>query len=118
MIYFVKYLQTYAPTNRACNAAVDAVVQYKQVLINGQEALDTLVNEIKKKVEKISDAYPKLKPLNFSSTPIGDGIHICVYMERQMCNSGEVFTMDICQVNGIYLPTGMLVPMPEEGGEL
>ena len=103
MMFFVSYLQTYSPKNRAWKKVIDYVKKYKDVLIKDELSLDALKHEIGDTVNRINAEHPNLKRMKCTATPLGRDCTIRI--EAHVISGGcpdTVFFLDICKVRSIF----------------
>ena len=63
MMYFIQRINTWSPANKKCKLLQDFVKQFENTLIADDISRDALVEDIRRKVEELNQAYPRTKPL-------------------------------------------------------
>ncbi len=63
MMYFIQRINTWSPVNQKCKLLQDFVKQFENTLIADDISRDALVEDIRRKVEELNQAYPRTKPL-------------------------------------------------------
>lgn len=63
MMYFIQRINTWSPANQKCKLLQDFVKQFENTLIADDISRDALVEDIRRKVEELNQAYPRTKPL-------------------------------------------------------
>ena len=64
MMYFIQRINTWwSPANQKCKLLQDFVKQFENTLIADEISRDALVEDIRRKVEELNQAYPRTKPL-------------------------------------------------------
>ncbi|TGY38264.1 hypothetical protein [Bacteroides caecimuris] len=101
MMFFVQYLNTYAPKNRAWLELTNYIAKFKYVLVKDELARTALVEELRNKVNEINKQYSKLKPFHFHAGVMGESLRVDVSVTKNGCPD-MVFVMDIVKVRSIY----------------
>ena len=63
MMYFIQRINTWSAANQKCRLLQDFVNQFENTLIADDISRDALVEDIRRKVEELNQAYPRTKPL-------------------------------------------------------
>ena len=63
MMYFIQRINTWSPANQKCKLLQDFVKQFENTLIADDISRDALVEDIRRKVEELNQAYPRTKKL-------------------------------------------------------
>lgn len=101
MMFFVQYLNTYAPKNRAWLELTNYIAKFKYVLVKDELARTALVEELRNKVNEMNKQYSKLKPFHFHAGVMGESLRVDVSVTKNGCPD-MVFVMDIVKVRSIY----------------
>ncbi|MCR2007378.1 hypothetical protein NSB20_18050 [Bacteroides acidifaciens] len=101
MMFFVQYLNTYAPKNRAWLKLTNYIAKFKYVLVKDELARTALVEELRNKVNEMNKQYSKLKPFHFHAGVMGESLRVDVSVTKNGCPD-MVFVMDIVKVRSIY----------------
>lgn len=101
MMFFVQYLNTYAPKNRAWLELTNYIAKFKYVLIKDELARTALVEELRNKVNEMNRQYSKLKPFHFHAGLMSESLRVDVSVTKNGCPD-MVFVMDIVKVRSTY----------------
>lgn len=101
MMFFVQYLNTYAPKNRAWLELTNYIAKFKYVLVKDELARTALVEELRNKVNEMNKQYSKLKPFHFHAGVMGESLRVDVSVAKNGCPD-MVFVMDIVKVRSTY----------------
>lgn len=102
MRFFVRYLNTYAPKNRAWKKITDYVTKFERALIPDDISRDALVEELRLKTEEINAQHPKLKPIRFSAENLNNTVfRVSASVDKCGCPD-TVFALDIVKIRSIY----------------
>ena len=63
MMYFIQRINTWSPANQKCKLLQVFVKQFENTLIADDISRDALVEDIRRKVEELNQAYPRTKKL-------------------------------------------------------
>lgn len=112
MMYYIDSPQTWRAANKKCAEIQEFVNQFKNCLIADKLSRDALVQEIRRKVAELNEAYPRTKKLvvhyDFDD-------YVSCYPEGRGADYENVFIIRILPVKRTYRfaeKAGML----EEGG--
>lgn len=101
MMFFVQYLNTYAPKNRAWLELTNYIAKFKYVLVKDELARTALVEELRNKVNEMNKQYSKLKPFHFHAGVMGESLRVDVSVAKNGCPD-MVFVMNIVKVRSTY----------------
>ena len=66
MMYYIDRPATWKAPNKKCEEVIDFANQFRNCLVADDIARDALVEELRQKVEKLNQAYPRTKKLSVS----------------------------------------------------
>ena len=98
MNYYIERPNTWKAANRKCAEIQEFVDQFRNCLIYGKTSRDALIKEIRDKVEKLNNVYPRTKRLVLDC----GSDRISCYPEGRACDYEYVFTIDIHPVKRTY----------------
>lgn len=101
MMYFIQRINTWRPANQKCKQVQAFVDQFRNCLIPDEISRDALVEDIRRKVEELNQAYPRTKPLvvNFD---ICHRDYVSCQPELRKIEDEYVFTFHIHPVRRTY----------------
>lgn len=112
MMYYIDKVNTWSPANRKCLEVQSFVVEFRQTLIPGDEAVELIMKEIREKVEELNEAYPRTKRLTVKKN---SNLVTCVNEDRKL-DDQYVFTFHIEKVRKEYKTLEMMMDEKEKGG--
>ena len=112
MKYYIDKVNKWSPANRKCLEVQSFVAEFRQTLIPDDDAVESLVKEIRGKVEELNGLYPRTKRLTVKK----EGNFVCCVNEDRKLDDQYVFTFHIEKVRQTYKTLEMMVDKKEKGG--
>lgn len=101
MMYYIERPATWSPANRKCKLLQDFVKQFENTLIADDISRDALVEDIRRKVEELNQAYPRTKKLVVTLDHLHHDYVSC-QPELRKIEDEYVFTFHIHPVHRTY----------------
>ena len=98
MMYYIERPATWSPANKKCKLLQDFVKQFENTLIADDISRDALVEDIRRKVEELNQAYPRTKHLVVTD----HGNYIACFPEKHSVADEYVFTIRTATVRRTY----------------
>ena len=112
MKYYIDKVNTWSAANRKCKEVQSFVVEFRQTLIHGDEAVEAIVKEIREKVEELNERYPRTKRLKVRK----EGNYVSCDNEDRKVDDQHVFTFHIEKVRQEYKTLEMMMDETAKGG--
>ena len=113
MKYYIDEVNTWSPANRKCLEVQSFVKEFRQTLVPDDAAVESLMKELREKVEELNGLYPRTKRLILKK----DHNFVACTNEDRKLDDQYVFTFHIKKVRRVYETLEMMVDEKEKGGE-
>lgn len=98
MMYYIDKVNTWSPANRKWKEVQSFALEFGQTLILDEVAAKELVEELRKKVEELNEAYPRTKRLRVRQM----SNFVSCDNEEPRVDDQHVFTFHIMAVKRTY----------------
>lgn len=113
MKYYIDKVNTWSPANRKCLEVQSFVKEFRQTLVPDDAAVESLMKELREKVEELNGLYPRTKRLTMKK----EGNFVACVNEDRRLDDQYVFTFHIEKVRQVYKTLEVMVDEKEKGGE-
>lgn len=98
MMYYIDKVNTWSPANRKWKEVQSFALEFGQTLIPDEVGAKELVEELRKKVEELNEAYPRTKRIKVRQS----GNFVSCDNEEPKIDDQHVFTFHIMPVKRTY----------------
>jgi hypothetical protein len=113
MKYYIDKVNTWSPANRKCLEVQSFVKEFRQTLVHDDAAVESLMKELREKVEVLNERYPRTKRLMVKKNSNWIGI----VTEERKFEDGYVASFTIERVRQVYKTLEAMMDEREKGGE-
>lgn len=100
MMYYIEMPKTWKAANRKCEEVQEFIKKFEHSLIADDLSFDSIIFEIRHKVDELNDAYPRTKKLVVTGGTKCNRIYC--FPEGRGCDYEYVFIIDANPVRKTY----------------
>ena len=112
MKYYIDKVNTWSPANRKCLEVQSFVKEFRQTLVPDDAAVESLMKELREKVEELNVLYPRTKRLMVKK----EGSFVACINDDRRVDDQYVFTFHIEKVRRTYKTLEAMMDEKEKGG--